>query len=205
MNRHIPDLYRYFEDHKYNIDQSIEGTEWLLRRFRETRKKIYLEIGAASLYTFGIYESELPPKEEGGLAIGIDIHPNRDDWHTYKSFSGCDTLLIEGSSIDPATVGKVKDKLAGRPIDWLFIDGNHYTQFVRKEWELYSPLVRKNGGIVVFHDCDPPAGLKVYQMGDDNLDKSGQGAGVMFHHLLNNGYNIRMVPVGTIGTSIVEL
>jgi len=39
-------------------------------------------------------------------------------------------------------------------IDLLFIDGDHRYEGVRKDFEMYSPLVRK-GGIVAFHDICP--------------------------------------------------
>ena len=41
--------------------------------------------------------------------------------------------------------------LGGEKIDFLMIDGDHGYKGVKKDWELYSPLVKENG-IVVFHD-----------------------------------------------------
>jgi predicted O-methyltransferase YrrM len=48
-------------------------------------------------------------------------------------------------------VEKVKDVLGGSPIDFLFIDGDHTYEGVKRDFELYSPLVKK-GGIIAFHD-----------------------------------------------------
>ncbi len=39
----------------------------------------------------------------------------------------------------------------GRPIDLLFIDGDHSYEGVRRDWELFSPFVAPHG-VVVFHD-----------------------------------------------------
>jgi hypothetical protein len=36
----------------------------------------------------------------------------------------------------------------------LFIDGDHTYEGVRRDFEMYSPLVRK-GGIIAFHDIYP--------------------------------------------------
>jgi len=36
-------------------------------------------------------------------------------------------------------------------VDLLFVDGDHSEEGVRRDYELYSPLVRR-GGLVVFHD-----------------------------------------------------
>jgi predicted O-methyltransferase YrrM len=43
-----------------------------------------------------------------------------------------------------------------RTIDLLFIDGDHTYEGVKKDYQMYSPLVRK-GGLIVFHDiCHHP-------------------------------------------------
>jgi len=41
--------------------------------------------------------------------------------------------------------------LNGEPLDFLFIDGDHTYEGVKRDFEMYSPLVR-NGGIIAFHD-----------------------------------------------------
>ena len=57
--------------------------------------------------------------------------------------------FIRDDSHRQATLVKVRKALGH--IDLLFIDGDHTYEGVRKDWEMYSPLV-KPGGIVVFHD-----------------------------------------------------
>lgn len=37
------------------------------------------------------------------------------------------------------------------PIDFLFLDGDHTEEGVFKDWEIYSPLVKK-GGLIALHD-----------------------------------------------------
>ena len=39
-------------------------------------------------------------------------------------------------------------------VDFLFIDADHSYEGVKKDFEIYSPLVRK-GGIIAFHDIIP--------------------------------------------------
>jgi predicted O-methyltransferase YrrM len=39
-------------------------------------------------------------------------------------------------------------------VDFLFIDGDHTYEGVRRDFEMYSPLVRE-GGIIAFHDIVP--------------------------------------------------
>jgi predicted O-methyltransferase YrrM len=59
--------------------------------------------------------------------------------------------LLRANSHDPSTLAKVKKLFGARPIDLLFIDGDHTYEGVKQDWEMYSPLVR-SGGLVVFHD-----------------------------------------------------
>ena len=41
--------------------------------------------------------------------------------------------------------------LAGKKVDLLFIDGDHSYEGVKKDFEMYSPLVA-DGGVIAFHD-----------------------------------------------------
>jgi len=59
--------------------------------------------------------------------------------------------LIRGDSHDPRTLEKVKKILGGGELDFLFIDRDHTYEGIRRDFEMYSPLVRR-GGVVAFHD-----------------------------------------------------
>jgi len=52
------------------------------------------------------------------------------------------------------TLERVKKILGKEKLDFLFIDGDHSYEGVKKDFEMYSSLVRK-GGIIVFHDIVP--------------------------------------------------
>ena len=60
-------------------------------------------------------------------------------------------LLMPLDSHDPGTRRRVETLLAGNPVDFLFVDGDHTYDGVRQDFEMYSPLVRP-GGLVAFHD-----------------------------------------------------
>jgi predicted O-methyltransferase YrrM len=80
--------------------------------------------------------------------------------------------FLIGSSNDVRTVQKAYTLLEGKPVDALFIDGDHSYEGVLTDWLLYSPLVRK-GGLVAFHDAllhGPELGVA------DFLDKLKSGA-----------------------------
>ena len=59
--------------------------------------------------------------------------------------------LLRDNSHSLSSLSKVKKILNNNKLDLLFIDGDHSYEGVKRDFELYSPLVRK-GGIVIFHD-----------------------------------------------------
>lgn len=65
--------------------------------------------------------------------------------------------LLRSDSRDPDTLQRVVDLLAGRPIEFLFIDGNHELEPVTSDYETFAPLVAP-GGVVALHDILPISG-----------------------------------------------
>lgn len=59
--------------------------------------------------------------------------------------------ILRGDSHEKSTFEDLTKILGGRSIDLLFIDGDHSYEGVKKDFEMYSPLVRK-GGLIAFHD-----------------------------------------------------
>lgn len=58
-------------------------------------------------------------------------------------------VKIQGDSVE--SLSRVKDELAGEPIDLLFIDGDHSYRGEMADYRAYSPLVR-DGGVIALHD-----------------------------------------------------
>lgn len=96
---------------------------------REIKKPIVVEVGAAYGHQKAFYEKLIDCEY-----IGIDIKHETD---------------IVGDSKSPETLNRLKGKLKGRPINLLYIDGDHSYLSVKSDYEMYSPLVRN---IVAFHD-----------------------------------------------------
>ena len=59
--------------------------------------------------------------------------------------------LCRGDSHAPGMCAEVVQALGHRPIDLLFLDGDHTAGGVEQDWTAYAPLVR-DGGLIVFHD-----------------------------------------------------
>ena len=133
-----------------------EFTE-LLKIFQELNPRYIMEIGTAkggTLFCFcklarddaTIISIDLPDGPFGGgyPAWKVTIY------QAFKKESQKLYLLREDSH-KQETLEKVKEILGQNRLDFLFIDGDHSYEGVKKDFEMYSPLVRK-GGIIAFHD-----------------------------------------------------
>jgi predicted O-methyltransferase YrrM len=129
----------------------------LANRVHELKPKTVLEIGTAkggTLFLFSrlaaddavLLSVDLPGGKYGG---GYSKLKNS----LYQAF----TLpkqklhLIRANSHDRATFDDVKALLGERKVDFLFIDGDHTYDGVKKDFEMYSKLV-EDGGLVALHD-----------------------------------------------------
>ena len=102
--------------------------------------------------------------------------------------------LLREDSHQKETLEKVKEILDDNQLDFLFIDGDHSYEGVKKDFEMYSPLVRK-GGIIAFHDIAPNGILELtggvsrfwkeiekknyYQEIINNQNQEGFGIGIL--------------------------
>jgi predicted O-methyltransferase YrrM len=62
--------------------------------------------------------------------------------------------LLRKDSHQDSTLETILQCLKGHKLDYLFIDGDHRYMGVKKDFEMYSPLVRE-GGMIAFHDIAP--------------------------------------------------
>lgn len=129
----------------------------LLKIFKEHKPKVILEIGTANGGTLFCF-CKLAP--EDATIISIDLPQGSfgggyPEWKTqfYQSFKKENQIvyLLRKDSHLEDTLKEVKRILGENKVDFLFIDADHFYNGVRKDFELYSPLVKKNG-IIAFHD-----------------------------------------------------
>lgn len=74
----------------------------------------------------------------------------RKTWSSWDWF-GVEFHDIVGDTHQQETLDRVMEVLGQRKFDFAFIDGDHSYEGVKRDFEMYSPLVNE-GGIVAFHD-----------------------------------------------------
>lgn len=121
-----------------------------------TKDNLYLEVGVQ----YG-RSLDFVRRNSKAQVYGIDI---KDE--LFKPVKGA--TFIHKASNDAV---KEWDK----PIDVLFIDGAHWYEGVKDDWNNFSPFVKK-GGWVVFHDCDEtsPGVVQVFDEIKGGWQKKGK-------------------------------
>ncbi len=130
---------------------------------RPQRPQVVVEIGTASGGTLFLLSRAAA---SNALLVSLDLPGGSfgggyQAWRKplYRSFAQAEQriVLLRGDSHAPEMAARLRGVLAGRPIDVLFIDGDHRYAGVKADFEAYSPLVRP-GGLVAFHDIVPDPG-----------------------------------------------
>ena len=83
--------------------------------------------------------------------VGIDLYVSLKSQLRFYRRGDVALHIIEGSSQAADTHRKLQRVLGSRPIDVLFIDGDHTYEGALRDFSMYSPLVRA-GGLIAFHD-----------------------------------------------------
>jgi len=133
----------------------------LLGMLERTPPRTVLEIGTARGGTLFLFTRVSSPE---AILISVDLptfeHPARFGGgnyaprkRLYESFARDHqrVVFLAADSHSPRTLARIRDELAGRELDLLFIDGDHSADGVRRDFETYAPLVR-DGGIIALHD-----------------------------------------------------
>ena len=138
--------------------QKVPELERLVALVRERRPRTVVEIGTDKGGTLFAWCQLANPE---ALLVSIDLPKGlfgggyswRDARRFRKFFTQPDQRLyaLRRDSHDPKTVRRLQGILAGEAIDFLMIDGDHTYEGVKRDWELYEPLVAP-GGLIAFHD-----------------------------------------------------
>jgi cephalosporin hydroxylase len=125
----------------------------LLERVRSLRPATVLEIGSANGGTTILFSRII---EAGAKMISLDLSFDEGRKEAVKILvgRGVDLHCLRADSHSADTVRAVQALLSSRPVDFLFIDGDHSYEGVRSDYQMYSPLVR-GGGLIALHDVVP--------------------------------------------------
>lgn len=108
----------------------------------QTRPKFIVEVGVAWAGSMLFYATLLESLGEGRV-IGVDIYIPDDLRERVMSHGRVSDRisLIQGSSVEAATLEQVRKATGGARETMVHLDSNHTHAHVRKELELFAPLV----------------------------------------------------------------
>jgi FkbM family methyltransferase len=143
---------------KYGMMQMAKEVEDFSKFFRDLDCKNIMEIGT---YAGGLFSIMCKLSNHDGIKISVDLPVYPDQENTeyyknfirdYKTFSG-NVHYVSADSHKQETLDRVKEILNGQELDFLFIDGDHSYEGVKKDFHMYKDLV-KDGGYIGFHDIN---------------------------------------------------
>ena len=132
----------------------------LINYLEKKEPKYVIEIGTANGGTLFLF-SKTASKD--ATIISIDLPKGKfgggyPKWKIllYNSFKSHQQKLhlIRSDSHAQETLHQVKNILKGNKADFIFIDGDHTYEGVKKDFEMYSNLINEDG-IIAFHDIVP--------------------------------------------------
>lgn len=127
----------------------------LLDRVAALRPRAVCEIGTSAGGTLYLL-TRVAADDAIVVSVDIAIPPHTRVARAKGARPGQQLVSVAGNSHDEETRRLVERSVAGRPLDVLFIDGDHSYAGVRADFELYAPLVRP-GGLIALHDIQPDA------------------------------------------------
>ncbi|MBU4501396.1 MAG: class I SAM-dependent methyltransferase [Nanoarchaeota archaeon] len=165
LNKNINSLEKLVDSGYNDIPRVIQPQQLqieileLLRILGKMKPKTVLEIGTANGGALFLF-SRISSKDATIISLDLpeDLGGAYLKWRVpmYKSFALNDQKIypIRADSHSQKTLERIMAILDGREIDFLFIDGDHSYNGVKKDFKMYSPLVKERG-IIAFHDIVP--------------------------------------------------
>jgi predicted O-methyltransferase YrrM len=128
----------------------------LLEEVQKLRPRYVCEIGTASGGTLYFLTRVA---HESALIISIDIATPPYTRFARSKLGRAEqrVMSLNGDSHATEMMERLRALLEGEALDFLFIDGDHSYNGVKRDFELYAPLVRP-GGLIAMHDINPDSG-----------------------------------------------
>jgi predicted O-methyltransferase YrrM len=148
----------YGHYNRISMSQKNEEITGLANLVKGLSPEVILEIGTrkgGTLYTWSRFTNakHIISIDLFGGIHGGGYHPKKQKF--YRAFTSDSphrkVSLIQNDSHAEETKNELIKILNGQSIDFLFIDGDHTYSGVKKDFTMYSSLVRK-GGLIAFHD-----------------------------------------------------
>jgi predicted O-methyltransferase YrrM len=188
----IPYYKHHLKNHKYKYPESLEFS-WnsyhslikpaqkkpeikeFLELIKNRNPKTFLEVGTGKGGTLFLFcsvlsrDAKIVTLDMRGGSYGAGYPPMmRKLIRLYTQ--GQKLSLIEGDSHKEETKDKI-EKIFKKKIDFLFIDADHTYEGAKRDFELYSQLVKK-GGTIALHDIKAyEQGCGVYKLWDELKSK----------------------------------
>jgi len=135
-----------------NHSEILNATEFI----KNFKIKNFIEIGTDQGGTFAIWSKI---SAEDGIRISVDLPHGefgRNDYNVnlrdlHLKSLGSNVHMIHGDSHSAEIKYRVNKILNNSKVDFLFIDGDHTYEGVKRDYEMYKEFV-KDGGWIGFHD-----------------------------------------------------
>lgn len=119
----------------------------LLSMVQDLNPKNILEIGSEKGGTAYFWNRVCGTEESPGKLVCVDAANN---FRMELGLPNCEFVFLEGNSHSPEIYSAVMAQFPNG-VDFLFLDGDHWYDGVKEDFEKFSPLVAA-GGIIAFHD-----------------------------------------------------
>ena len=130
---------------KYQAEQREDEVIWFYRHVEKIKPGVIVEIGIKEGGNLKVLSSHL---DETGIVVGIDV---RQEIPWKMDDAKCKVVHIKRNSHDHQAIEDLQGIIGDRPIDVLFIDGDHTKEGMLQDFKDYESLVR-SGGIIAVHD-----------------------------------------------------
>ncbi len=127
----------------------------LLNELEKLKPRTLCEIGCDRGGTLSLFASVAA---SDATILSIDPSHRLTRCHGYRWLARDRQHIVPlaADSHEQKTLSRVRQELRERPLDFLFIDGDHSFEGVMEDYRMYAPLLRP-GGILAFHDIVPEA------------------------------------------------
>lgn len=116
----------------------------------KVKPDLIIETGIARGGSLIFYASMLELIGGEGQVVGIDIDIRENNRVEIERHPLCKRIfMLQGSSVDEEIVGQVSKMAENKPRVMVILDSNHTYQHVKRELELYSPLVKTGSYLIV--------------------------------------------------------